>query len=103
MIFDERIGELAKALATNPTLLLADESLGGLDESEMDQAADILNRIRRELELLGRSNVHVRFLASGSEDEEDEEDEEEDELLLDKDDSPLKSRKTRKKKHKISK
>jgi branched-chain amino acid transport system ATP-binding protein len=41
--------ELAKALATNPTLLLADESLGGLDESEMDQAADMLNRIRREL------------------------------------------------------
>jgi branched-chain amino acid transport system ATP-binding protein len=41
--------ELAKALATNPRLLLADESLGGLDESEMDQAADMLNNIRREL------------------------------------------------------
>lgn len=41
--------ELAKALATNPKLLLADESLGGLDESEMDQAADMLNNIRREL------------------------------------------------------
>jgi branched-chain amino acid transport system ATP-binding protein len=41
--------ELAKALATNPKLLLADESLGGLDETEMDQAADMLNNIRREL------------------------------------------------------
>ncbi len=41
--------ELAKALATEPKLLLADESLGGLDESEMDQAADMLNSIRREL------------------------------------------------------
>jgi branched-chain amino acid transport system ATP-binding protein len=41
--------ELAKALATQPRLLLADESLGGLDETEMDQAADMLRRIRAEL------------------------------------------------------
>jgi branched-chain amino acid transport system ATP-binding protein len=41
--------ELAKALATDPSLLLADESLGGLDEAEMDQAADMLQRIRTEL------------------------------------------------------
>ncbi|MSO75634.1 MAG: ABC transporter ATP-binding protein [Alphaproteobacteria bacterium] len=40
--------ELAKALATAPKLLLADESLGGLDEHEMNQAADMLKRIRRE-------------------------------------------------------
>ena len=38
--------ELARALATKPELLLADESLGGLDNSEMDQAADMLKRIR---------------------------------------------------------
>ena len=38
--------ELARALATQPKLLLADESLGGLDHSEMDQAADMLASIR---------------------------------------------------------
>ena len=41
--------ELAKAIATKPKLLLADESLGGLDEGEMNQAADMLRRIRAEL------------------------------------------------------
>jgi len=41
--------ELAKALATGPSLLLADESLGGLDENEMDQAAAMLQNIRKEL------------------------------------------------------
>ena len=41
--------ELAKALATRPRLLLADESLGGLDDAEMEQAADMLNKVRKEL------------------------------------------------------
>jgi branched-chain amino acid transport system ATP-binding protein len=40
--------ELARALATQPKLLLADESLGGLDHAEMDSAADMLARIRTE-------------------------------------------------------
>ncbi len=38
--------ELARALATQPKLLLADESLGGLDHGEMEQAADMLAAIR---------------------------------------------------------
>jgi branched-chain amino acid transport system ATP-binding protein len=38
--------ELARALATRPKLLLADESLGGLDEHEMEQAAELLAEIR---------------------------------------------------------
>jgi len=40
--------ELARALASQPDLLLADESLNGLDEAEMEQAADMLNLVRKE-------------------------------------------------------
>lgn len=43
--------ELARALATGPTLLLADEALGGLDPDEMRQAADALRRIREEMRI----------------------------------------------------
>ena len=40
--------ELARALATQPRLLLADESLNGLDPAETAAAADLLRRIRDE-------------------------------------------------------
>jgi branched-chain amino acid transport system ATP-binding protein len=43
--------ELARALATKPTLLLADESLGGLDAAEMDRAADMLRNIRSNMNI----------------------------------------------------
>ncbi len=40
--------ELARALATEPQLLLADECLGGLDPSEMAGTAALLTHIRNE-------------------------------------------------------
>jgi branched-chain amino acid transport system ATP-binding protein len=43
--------ELARALATRPRLLLADESLGGLDHAEMQRAADLFQGIRARLGL----------------------------------------------------
>jgi branched-chain amino acid transport system ATP-binding protein len=41
--------ELARALATRPKLLLADESLGGLDTAEMERAANLLAHIRSRM------------------------------------------------------
>jgi branched-chain amino acid transport system ATP-binding protein len=41
--------ELARALASKPKLLLADESLGGLDSSEMERAAELLKDIRARM------------------------------------------------------
>jgi branched-chain amino acid transport system ATP-binding protein len=43
--------ELARALATRPRLLLADESLGGLDATEMERAASLLESIRSRMDI----------------------------------------------------
>jgi len=41
--------EIARALATRPTLLLLDETAAGLNPSELDEAIDIIKNIRNKL------------------------------------------------------
>ena len=41
--------ELARALATKPDLLLADEILSGLNKDELDSAAKVLQNIRDKM------------------------------------------------------
>jgi len=43
--------ELARALATHPRLLLADEIMSGLNQEEIVQASQVLKRIREELKI----------------------------------------------------
>ena len=46
---DLRKLELARALATKPKLLLADEILSGLNREEIEEATDVLKRVRDEM------------------------------------------------------
>lgn len=41
--------EIAKALATRPSLILLDETAAGLNPAELDEAIDIIKKIRSEL------------------------------------------------------
>jgi branched-chain amino acid transport system ATP-binding protein len=40
--------EIARALATKPSLLLLDEVLAGLTPTEVSEGIDLINRIRRQ-------------------------------------------------------
>ncbi len=43
--------ELARALATHPKLLLADEIMSGLNQEEITQASQVLRKIREEMKI----------------------------------------------------
>jgi branched-chain amino acid transport system ATP-binding protein len=46
-LMDQKRLEMAKAIATEPRLLLLDEPMGGLNSSEVDLASDLVEGIRR--------------------------------------------------------
>lgn len=46
-LFDRKRMELAKALSTNPRLLLVDEVAGGLTEPEVEEVLDIIHSVRK--------------------------------------------------------
>jgi branched-chain amino acid transport system ATP-binding protein len=47
-LLDRKRLELAKALSTNPTLLLIDEVAGGLSEAEVEEVLSIIHSVRKE-------------------------------------------------------
>ena len=47
-LLDRKRLELAKALSTDPTLLLVDEVAGGLTESEVEELLEIIHSVRRD-------------------------------------------------------
>ena len=47
-LFDRKRLELAKALATDPRLLLVDEVAGGLTEPEVEEVLEIIHSVRKE-------------------------------------------------------
>ena len=49
--FNKKKVELASVLNTNPKLILLDEFIAGLTQSEMNDAIDLIERIRNELEI----------------------------------------------------
>lgn len=50
-LYELRLLELARALATEPTLLMIDEAMAGLNPAEADDVAKMIERIREEFDL----------------------------------------------------
>ena len=54
--------EIARALATNPKLLLLDEPVAGMNEQESDEVADIVSRLRQKGMTILLIEHHMRFV-----------------------------------------
>ena len=64
--YETRIAALARAVITEPALLILDDVFTGLDEKETDKLADALNSLDRKMSILALSGSAVGALSACS-------------------------------------
>ena len=60
----QRLLEIARALATDPKLLLLDEPVAGMNEQESDEAANLVHKLRENGKTILLIEHHMKFVMS---------------------------------------
>lgn len=60
----QRLLEIARALATDPKLLLLDEPVAGMNEQESDEAANLVHKLRESGKTILLIEHHMKFVMS---------------------------------------